>query len=317
MEQQSESQHCEDESKVKEQMKNLQNLIDKDFERAITQLVNEIDLVFDYIPTETKSKLQDYSKKICTDNEFKRNEMKIIFDKLKPFENEIYKISILNKKTKKSDLDFLDTLVLFEDTLSTKVFSHENKNTKKTIVNYLSSMYMAASFASMNKTDGEFNIEELSKELGDFVESIKQKAELSTLQHENSKQKSGCSGNGNGNGSGSSGSGGIGSLMSTLMGNPEIMNMAADLTQDLQKQQVDPLSLISSLVSGKPNGQLDNIVSRISNKIEEKISSGELDKNDLEQQAKEIMNSQAPMFQQLMKSFGNKNNIKTKKNKKK
>lgn len=314
----SQEQQKEDQNTVKEQMDKLMDLVGNDFKRAVTQLINEIDLLFDYVPLETKNKLQKYSERISSDKEFRVNEMKIILEKFKPFEDKIYRIAVVKKKIKTSDLQFLDTMVLFEDMLDMKLFSNENKNTKVSMVNYLSSMYMAASFGSVGINEN-FNMGELSHELTNFVESIKQKAELSsanvtrpvrpilpipTSAHPN----------------------GMGGLLNTIMSNPDIMSMAADLTQDLQNQNLDPIALMSSLMSGKPNGQIESLISKITNKLEAKMSSGELNKDALEKQAENIMRvvqssdltSQVPpMLQQLLQSGNLNQNLKTQsKNKK-
>lgn len=288
----------EDNKRIEEQMDNLRDLVEKDFERAITQLVNEIDLLFDYIPVETKEKLHKYRERICGDKDFRVSEMKVFLDKLKPYEDKIYQISVVKKKTKTSDLEFLDTLVLFEDSIQMKLFSIENKNTKISLVNYLSSMYMASSFGSFG-IGGNFDMEELSKELTKFVETIKEKAELTkpVQPRANSSNRA-------------DGTNGMGGLLNSIMANSDIMSMAADLTQDLQNQNVDPLSLMSSLMSGQPNSQIDSLVSRITNKIEQKLSSGELNKDALERQAETIMSavqsselaSQVPILQHLLQN---------------
>jgi hypothetical protein len=289
---------------LKNNHENLMVLVEQDFSKAISQLVNEVDLLFDYVPVEVKTKLQKYSEKIKKDNAFLKTEMKTILEKLKPFEDKVYQISILKKKTKTSDLHFLDTLVLFDDTLDMKLFTNENKNTKISLVNYLSSMYMAASFGSLGFS-GNFDMAELSKEMTNFMESIKQKSEI-TIPSSKPKRAQVRQ---NGMGGLQSDMGG---LLSSLMSNPDIMNMATDITKDLQGENMDPLSLMSSLMSGKPNAQMDNLVSRITNKLEAKMSSGEINKDALEKQAEQIMSavgssdlaSQVPMLQQLLQNNG-------------
>lgn len=292
------------ETRVENSMEQLKNLVQSDFQRAITQLINEIDLLFEYVPKETKDKLQKYCSKVCSDEEFRKSQMTEILSKLKPHEANIYQVSIVKKKTKTSDLQFMDSLVLFDDILHMKLFMNENKNTKISLVNYLSTMYMAASFGSFGM-GGDINMEELAREMQSFVESVKERAELNQTPAE-PKQKRRIPRN---NATSSTGGlGGMGGLLNSIMSNSDIMNMAADLTKDLQNQNVDPMTLMTSLMSGKPNGQLDNIVNKITSKLEQKISSGEIDKDALEQQAEQIMSavntselaSQVPMLQGLM-----------------
>lgn len=298
---------------LEEQMDKLRSLVEKDFERAITQFANEVDLLFDYITPEIKTKLHKYCKRISSEKQFRECEMKAILDKLKPFEDKIYQISVVKTKTKTNDLEFINNLVLFDDILEMHLFSKENKNTKVSLVNYLSSMYMAASFGTFG-ISGDFNIEELSNELSNFVESIKQKAELASqpVPKRVHKKKT------------SSGrqtplqQNGTAGLFDAIMSNPVIMSLAADLTQDIQNQNLDPLTLMSSLMSGKPNGQINNIVSKITNKLETKLSSGELNKDALEQQAEQIMSavqssdfaSRVPMLETLLQNGSILNSLK-------
>mgnify|MGYP007112323325 FL=1 len=60
----------------------------------------------------------------------------------------------------------------------------------------------------------------------------------------------------------------FGNLMESLMQNNEIMNLATDLSRDIESQKLDPMMLLSSLMSGKPNDTVQNLVSNITNKIE-------------------------------------------------
>ena len=84
-------------------------------------------------------------------------------------------------------------------------------------------------------------------------------------------------------------SGGFGSVLQSLMGNKEIMNLASDLSKDIQNQNLDPMTLLSSMMSGKPNSAIDNLVSNITGKIEKKINNGDIDKDLLQTQAQSIL----------------------------
>ncbi len=81
--------------------------------------------------------------------------------------------------------------------------------------------------------------------------------------------------------------------LNSLMGNKELVKIAEDITNDLKNENVDPMSLMSSLLSGKSNKNIDKIV----NKIQSKIETGELNKDELEKQAQLLMNND------LFKSF--------------
>jgi len=84
--------------------------------------------------------------------------------------------------------------------------------------------------------------------------------------------------------------GNFGDVFKSLMENKEIMNIASDLTRDIQSENIDPISLLTSLMSGKPNEKLQGLVNNISTKLEEKINTGKIDKNVLEKEAENILN---------------------------
>lgn len=76
-----------------------------------------------------------------------------------------------------------------------------------------------------------------------------------------------------------------------LLSNPVVSQLASDITNELQTQNVDPAALLSSIMSGKPNAQLNKLMGTITNKLEHKMSTGELDKDQLEKQAQHLMSS--------------------------
>jgi hypothetical protein len=74
------------------------------------------------------------------------------------------------------------------------------------------------------------------------------------------------------------------------MANKEIMNIASDMTNEIQIENIDPISLLTSLMSGKKDDKLLGIVHNITSKLEEKINTGKIDKNVLEKEAENILN---------------------------
>jgi hypothetical protein len=83
---------------------------------------------------------------------------------------------------------------------------------------------------------------------------------------------------------------GLEDVFKSLMSNNELMNIANDLSKDIQNENIDPLTLLSSMMSGKPNNQIQKLVNNVTKKIEHKINKGEIDKTLLESQAKNIIN---------------------------
>jgi hypothetical protein len=89
--------------------------------------------------------------------------------------------------------------------------------------------------------------------------------------------------------------GGLGGIMSSILGNQEILNIASDISHQMSTQQLDPMSMLTSLMSGNiENSPLNGLVSQIQQKVEMKIESGEIDKSELENQAQNIMNNIDP-----------------------
>jgi hypothetical protein len=75
------------------------------------------------------------------------------------------------------------------------------------------------------------------------------------------------------------------------MQNGDIMNLATELSKDIQSENLDPMTLLSSMMSGKPDNKIQKLVENITSKIETKINSGEIDQNVLEQQAQSILST--------------------------
>ena len=88
------------------------------------------------------------------------------------------------------------------------------------------------------------------------------------------------------------GMGDLGGIMESILGNKEILNIASDISQKMQTQQLNPMSMLSSLMSGNiENGPLQGLVEEIQQKVENKINNGEINKEQLENQAKNLMGS--------------------------
>ena len=117
----------------------IKDLIKEDLINNITKFINELELCFDYISQDTLSKLKVFCNDIKNDEKlksFSENAI-LILDKNK--ENITF-IVTTKGKLKGLHFDFLNHLILFDDILNFSVFKDENKNTKKTIVNYLNNI---------------------------------------------------------------------------------------------------------------------------------------------------------------------------------
>jgi hypothetical protein len=72
------------------------------------------------------------------------------------------------------------------------------------------------------------------------------------------------------------------------MGNSGILSMATELSKNIQEENIDPMSILSSMMSGRPDETVQRLIKNISGKLEEKINNGEIDKELLEEQAKNM-----------------------------
>lgn len=71
-----------------------------------------------------------------------------------------------------------------------------------------------------------------------------------------------------------------------LMKNNDIMSIANELSSEMQTLDIDPMTMMSSLMSGNlKDNKLGSLLTSISGKITQKINSGAIDKNALEQQS--------------------------------
>jgi hypothetical protein len=221
---------------------------------------------------------------------------------LKDYEQSISKV-IAKKKARTTEFDFLNNIVLFKGLLKFDVFKDENKNTKLSLVKYLHTIYMSVFVLHFGMVSGD--VDSLTHHLSGFVKGIQDRMLEESLSQEVSQQVSRKDKTKQKNVPLPASSGpNFGNLMESLMQNNDIMNLATDLTRDIQTQNLDPMMLLSSIMSGKPNETIQNLVSNITNKIESKINNGEIDKSMLEEQAKSIMNTVQNSNGDIQKMFG-------------
>ena len=353
--------------------------IEDDLKSTLNKFFNEIELSFDYVSKETIHKLKCFLKKIENGKNI-YDFAKITCPVLKKYEDNIAYIVTGKTKFKTSDFEFLKELVLFDDILEFKIFINENKNTKKTIINYINNIYMAICILEfgLEKTSKNFSeiylndlINKKNKEsiinvekddiglglknndiknndikndiqnlnMNNILNSFTKNIDLSNFGIENidfnnlqnisfdnldnisnnissqfndtlngidnfqdsvkilqdmldKKEDEVNEGNeGNKKDKGNNiGINNLGDVFKSLMANKEIMNIASDMTNEIQIENIDPISLLTSLMSGKKDDKLLGIVHNITSKLEEKINTGKIDKNVLEKEAENILN---------------------------
>lgn len=297
----------------------MDSLIKTELFKNIDSFVNEISLTMDYIPVESIIKLEKYIVSIKNEESVYIKFIDDTYNHLTKFEVKFSGALFSNKKVKTNYYDFLNEICIFpgETSLDFSIFKGESKATKREFVSYLYNIYLSCVFLiKYDKFDDKENCVDMSKELTDFIDKIKKEADSAvTTEYEKvlptrRNAISGPSGQstphlspeqikqlpGLGNlESMMGGLGGLGGIMSSILGNQEILNIASDISHQMSTQQLDPMSMLTSLMSGNiENSPLNGLVNQIQQKVEMKIESGEIDKSELESQAQNIMNNIDP-----------------------
>lgn len=299
---------------------NINPIIKADILSTLNTFINEIELVFDYVDRKCVENLKHFLTKLNDDVdmiEFSQASYKC----LKQYETNLSYVT-KKQKLKTIDFNFLDEIILFNNLLDFKVFNKENKNTKRTIVTYLYNLYMSC-FILQFGTQTDNN--ELTQNILGFVENLQKSSQQLEKQEleksrknkisnkknlkvskpanannndigimnifENLTSGGGLGGLGGALGGLGGGLGGLDTMFQSLMSNNEIMNIAKDLSKDIQDQNIDPMTLLSSMMSGKPDTQIKNLVNNVTEKLEQKLTNGEIDKTVLEIQAQNILNN--------------------------
>lgn len=287
----------------------LNPLIKQEILSTLVSFITQLELVFDYINNEYINKLRDFSTTLNNDKTL-LNFAETTYNILKPYETNLSYIIMEKHKIKSSFYDFLNNIVLFDNILEFNVFKDENKNTKKTIVTYLYNLYMSCFIL---KFGTQTENQDFSQKLISFVENLQKiSQEQINLNSINKKKKKHSSRNTSKNGnlnidnimglvSNPNNLNGLDNVFKSLMSNNELMNIASDLSKDIQNENIDPLTLLSSMMSGKPNNQIQKLVNNVTKKIEHKINKGEIDKTLLESQAKNILNQFQDTQQDIQK----------------
>lgn len=287
----------------------MEELIKKELFKNVDSFLNELELTMEYLDPQVLPSIRKYMEKIDTDEEEFNKFLEYTTQHLGSFEAKISAILFSNKKIKSDFYNFLNDVTLFSNILNFRVFENESKNTKKGLIKYLYSIYMSSVFLNQTK-DKTNETDDLQNKLSEFVSKIQNEAETALKAEDIKQTKSGSSSSkhrrknaisiGHSNVhpdpsilaslSGMGGMGGMGDIMESILGNKEILNIATDISHKMQSQQINPMSMLSSLMTGNiENTPLQGLVEEIQQKVEDKINTGEIDKSKLEDQAKNIM----------------------------
>lgn len=290
----------------------MEELIKKELFKNVDAFLNELELTMDYLNPQVIPSIRNYMKKVDSEEEEYKKFLEYTTQHLGSYESKISAVLFSNKKVKSDFYNFLNGISLFSNILSFRVFENESKNTKKGLIKYLYSIYMSCIFLNQTKTEIQKEVdvatqdeaELLTTKLSEFIDKIQKEAET-TLKEEDIKESKPSSsrhrrrnaisyGRSNLNQADPAlsalGGGEMGNIMESILGNKEILNIATDISQKMQSQQINPMTMLSSLMTGNiENSPLQGLVEEIQQKVEDKINNGEIDKSKLEDQAKNIM----------------------------
>lgn len=286
----------------------MEELIKKELFKNVDAFLNELDLTMDYLDPQVIPSIRSYIEKINADKEEFNSFLEYTTQHLGSYESKISAVLFSNKKVKSDFYNFLNGITLFSNILNFRVFENESKNTKKGLIKYLYSIYMSSVFLHKTQEEQTNNVDQetqmLTNKLSEFVDKIQKEAETTLKEEDIKTSKSSSSKHRRRNavsygrsnlqqpdpelfaGAGE----GMGNIMESILGNKEILNIATDISQKMQSQQINPMTMLSSLMTGNiENSPLQGLVEEIQQKVEDKINSGEIDKSQLEDQAKTIM----------------------------
>lgn len=270
--------------------------------RNIESLVNEIELSFDEINVDQMNKYIKELKKGNLDTFVQDT-----YTHLHEYEKQLSLILFSDKKIRTPEYKFVDNIQLFkkDDTylLKFSVFSDENKNTKKSLLKYIYNIYMSCFFLQSTGSSSELNdfIYNITKHTHrESPEPIEEITIPSTLSGNNTKEPNfpdlsslfeNLQGISTGGGMASGSMGGLDDLMSSLMNNSDIMNIANEISNDMKNETLNPIELMASMMSGNmTDGPLSSLMGKIQASVDSKINSGEINEDVLKEQAYNIIN---------------------------
>jgi hypothetical protein len=219
--------------------------------------------------------INNFNKHVINTN--KQVMFKEIFDTLHIYHHEIINITNHKGKLKKIDFGFMDSIKLF--TLKLDLFTNENKSTKKNLISHIYNFYYPIYLQVSENSDPE------------YIKSLNLTVIAPVVVPEKVNP------------------------LDSLLGNKDIMSIANDIQAKITNENINPMDILSSLMSGSDGGPaLQSLVESVTKNVDLKLENGELNKNDLETQAKKVidslgidttkdldMNSITDLFSNLMK----------------
>ena len=294
----------------------MKSIIEEQFTKQSINLINELELSFDYINNDHKQMQMLNTIKKHIKEEKSEFILQTLSELEKYTENLKYIINTTGK-IKSQNFEFLNNIQLFCIDNNTFVdfglFKDENKNTKKTLIQYLFNIYTNSFYYKMC-CEEKCSVEEIQGKLNELLKTTntvtnnnnKDINQINNMNTESIKFDSSLLEQKTGNES-------VDNLMANMLSNTHLLELANDISNTINEQNINPLSLLTTMMSGKPDKKVQNLISNITGKLETKISSGELDKDELQKNAEEFLSNGEmfngiPFLGNLMKNSMTSNN---------
>jgi hypothetical protein len=235
----------------------------------LEKFVNEMVISFDVLEPVEKA-LEKYIAKLRNDSTFLEEQKEYTLHHLKCYQSDILKVVECKGKIKGNWFDFLDKIKLFSNLINFDVFKSENKNTKRTLVKNL--YFQVYKCNELTSTNFKETLDALKEQIGE-TSTMQLPESMSDLPREALDSMG----------------------MGSFLNNPALSSIMNSTLKGIKDSGMNPLDMVSQILSGGSNDVLNSLMDSVSKEITDKMASGELDENQLQES--------------LMSSAGNLGNI--------
>ena len=211
--------------------------------------------------------------------------------------------------TKRYSYKFLVDIVLFDGLMEFKLLEVETRSTKKTIVEYLRNLKLLFNMTTNEKllkdyVENELNTKKSSENKKqvcknkckntiknvDTIDANMINTFMSFASHATSSKGAPSQNLLSSILGGLTNQGDPMALIGSVIQNTDIMKLAEEITQELDPADLSPENLIN-VITNPSSANSNGLLVKINNKISDKINNGNVDKDALEKQARDIVNT--------------------------
>lgn len=205
----------------------------EEFKLTLDKMINEIELAFEYIPKDIMEKLKNLTVTDIVLNSF--------YEEHKEYNSHLINLFVSDKIHKK-ELDQFNKVVLF-DIMPFELFKEENRSTKRSLLKYISRLYVCSNSDLIEQCKTGSCVKSIDNEdIDNFT---------SNIQDILPTNMSGII------------DGGLGDLLKS----DAISNIVSNLNTKMQEKNMDPMSLLMSMMTGQKNAQQEELLNDLSSSI--------------------------------------------------